>query len=324
MQTKITFDKNYIQGKKQEWLENHIKNNKCYLSIITNQLKIECIGNYEKEFKDGRDPKNYTKSLCKKLNLFPSAKYNFVDLIKAEVCEGVKINQQHDFFGYVSQHYLTSNNQARDLFTDAVDPGKDQQIQNCCNNELHKECTIENEVVRGSDVISIAKAYKDNARGPNGFITTELEDAAKDKGLPPVPLEDLIDGIKGINFENPNIYSEFVSWLETKEVIPVKDSAQFIKARAQSRSLIEFAPYTAYVYTITLLYCYNILRNEKIPKKLYELDSDWMDVNYIFYFPFINCFASDDKFFKKFVDEFPCFNKIKIIDNNYTFRVDFK
>jgi len=88
MQTKITFDKNYIQAKKQEWLENHIKNNKCYLPIITNQLKIECIGDLEKKFKDpSKDKEKHTAFLFSKLK---SLSYSLCKLQKDIVENTIK------------------------------------------------------------------------------------------------------------------------------------------------------------------------------------------------------------------------------------------
>jgi len=64
----------------------------------------------------------------------------------------------------------------------------------------------------------------------------------------------------------------------------------------------------------------HILRNEKT--KIHEgkytknnkEDSDWMDLNYTFYFPFIDCFASYDKNFINIIKKyFPWFvEKIEI------------
>ena len=238
-----------------------------------------------------------------------------MDLVQQELYEGVKINQHHNFFGYVSPNYLSSNNQTRDLFTDA---GQDEQIQNWLNN-FHQERIIANTVVVGSDGVSIAELYRNNMRGSKGSIATDLHQAMLDEASPK-PIDHLIYWVRSINFETPNIHTyAFLAWLKDKRAIPFivnDDSMRFMKDRVRPNSLIEFAPYTAYVYTVTLLYGFNLLRNKNINKKLKHLDSDWMDLNYIFYFPFIDCFASSDKFFKNFIDQFPRFDEIQIINNN--------
>ena len=124
----------------------------------------------------------------------------------------------------------------------------------------------------------MAKFYRENARGLKGFISADLQNAANRS---PVPLEDLICRVKSINFLEPySIHTKaFLLWLrEKREPLP-NYSLQFIKAKASSRSLVEFAPYTAYVYTITLLHAYNLLHNEKFNKKTKQRDSDCMDLN---------------------------------------------
>ncbi len=323
MQTKITFDKNYIQAKKQEWLENHIKNNKCYLPIITNQLKIECIGDLEKKFKDpSKDKEKHTAFLFSKLNLFPSAQYTHMDFVRQELLENIAIEQKHDFFNYVTEDYLSSRNLITNLYSDSEKDEQDEQIEKWSKSSFSEEMKEGNIAVVGSSGEEIAQHYRNNARGNGGYINDDLKYYISLNKEEPVPLGDIIKAVKNIRFNGSSTPEEkkFMEWIEGKNVINLPiNMEKFLGSRMQNRSLCGFAPYTAYVYTITLLYCRNILHNEKIPKKLHELDSDWMDINYIFYFPFINCFASNDKFFKKFVDEFPCFNKIKIIDNNYTF-----
>jgi hypothetical protein len=317
MQTKITFDKNYIQAKKQEWLENHIKNNKCYLPIITNQLKIECIGDLEKKFKDpSKDKERYTASLLSKLNLFPIAKYHHVDFVTQELLENIAIEQKHDFFNYVPEDYLSSRNLIRDLYSDSEKDKQDEQIEKWSKSSFSEEMKEGNIAVVGSSGKEIAQHYRNNARGNSGYIIDDLKYHISLNKEEPVSLEDIIKTVKSIRFNGSSTSEakDFMKWIEDKNVITLPiNMEKFLGIRMQNRSLCEFAPYTAYVYTITLLFIHNLLRNKTIPKKFNEQDSDWIDLNYIFYFPFIDCFASKDKFFNSFLKEFKQFEKITLL-----------
>ncbi len=62
------------------------------------------------------------------------------------------------------------------------------------------------------------------------------------------------------------------------------------------RPLSEFAPYTAYVFTIDYLF-HNFLLPDWLKKKRSKVGSDWIDFNYSYYFPFIDIFITHDVFY---------------------------
>ena len=143
---KIIFDKNYIQGNKKVNLEKNFGESSNYLPINIDQLKIECIAELLQKIKKKSNPEDRTsnpeddtKSLFSKLALFPTAKYNHMDFVRKELCDGVEIKQKHDFFGYVSKSNKKRDNQTIDLYTDAV--LHDEQIKLWSNGKFDEEYT---------------------------------------------------------------------------------------------------------------------------------------------------------------------------------------
>lgn len=253
---KIIFDKNYIQGNKKVNLEKNFGESSNYLPINIDQLKIECIAELLQKIKKKSNPEDDTKSLFSKLALFPTAKYNHMDFVRKELCDGVEIKQKHDFFGYVSINNKKRNNQTIDLYTDAV--LHDEQIKLWSKGKF-------DETVEGSSGREIAKLYREQIRGSDGIIRKDLKDS--DAPLDPEELICQVKSIvKSINFNEPSNdnTSMFLTWLESKDVIKddIVGIKKFLQDRSQSQFLHQFAPYTAYVYTMRTLFDH-ILRNEK-------------------------------------------------------------
>jgi len=262
---KIIFDKDYIEGNKKINLENNFGESSNYSPINIDQLKIECIAELLPEIKKKSNPEDRTKSLFSKLALFPTAKYNHMDFVRKELCDGVEIKQKHDFFGYVSKSNKKRDNQTIDLYTDAV--LHDEQIKLWSNGKFDEECTIENKTVEGSGGRAIAKHYREKIRGSDGIIRKDLKDSDASTHLDPEKLICQVKSIvKSINFNEPSNdnTSMFLTWLKSKCDIKddIVDIKKFLQDRSQSQFLYQFAPYTAYVYTIRTLFDH-ILRNEK-------------------------------------------------------------
>jgi len=189
---KIIFDKNYIQGNKKVNLEKNFGESSNYSPINIDQLKIECIAELLPKINKKSKPEDDTKSLFSKLALFPTAKYNYMDFVRKELCDGVEIKQKHDFFGYVSKSNKKRDNQTIDLYTDAV--LHDEQIKLWSNGKFDEECT------------KIAKLYREQIRGSDGIIRKDLKDSDASTHLDPEKLICQVKSIvKSINFNEPSI-----------------------------------------------------------------------------------------------------------------------
>jgi hypothetical protein len=240
-----------------------------------------------------------------------------MDFVRKELCDGVEIKQKHDFFGYVSKSNKKRDNQTIDLYTDAV--LHDKQIKLWSKGKF-------DETVEGSSGREIAKLYREQIRGSDGIIRKDLKDS--DAPLDPEKLICQVKSIvKSINFNEPSNdnTSMFLTWLKSLKWLESKADIKKFLDRSQSQFLYQFAPYTAYVYTMRTLFDYVLLNEKtKIHEKKYtknnEEDSDWMDLIYTFYFPFIDCFESyNEKFINIIKKYFPCFvEKIEITQKRFT------
>ena len=224
-----------------------------------------------------------------------------MSLVRKELIEGIKIKQYHDFFDYVTKDYLSSGDFI-DLYSDS---GSDEQIKMWSQGDFNSNIMEESVSIADSNGYAVAKHYR-MLRTSNAFTNDGVENTSNNI----TSLERLIEIVKTINtFELDNQYTkDFLSWLKEKELLTDFTSSQNL-ARGQGKVkslcfLTDFAPYTAYVYTITLLSKFNLFSNTDIKRKLNDKDSDWMDINYIFYFPFIDSFATDDEIFIQFLKQF--------------------
>jgi len=268
--------------------------------------------------KDSRDLSDHTKSLFLKIQLFPIAKHDHMSLVRKELIESIKIKQCHDFFDYVTKDYLSSGNFI-DLYSDS---GRDNQVDMWSKGIFDNDITENSVSIPDSSGNKIAKHYRELLKCKS-FTKDGLKEAAEFKDK--FSLEGLITRVKTINLsEVDNVHTKaFKGWLEAKGLIEdFTKSEKFIRCQKEFGSsclLTNVAPYTAYVYTITLLSGFNIFSNPTIQTKTNNLDSDWVDINYIFYFPFIDYFATKDKLFTSYLKEFQSFKDISLAKHKYVF-----
>lgn len=281
-----------IQGSSEKKLEKFTTHP--YRSVITQGLLFECLGNltkedakYESKLKKlGKSKEEYTATLFKKINLFPVSKYNHMDLIKEELFNDKTINQKHDLFGY----------------------GKVQILKN--GLDIFDGETPKDEIIRWARCDFIQSDY-DRAHSYNaGLKNKKIELQTCFPSLTPdeilnTPREKRPSSIL-LN------YIEFIIADSYKDSLEIKETRNRIIKKIKAHSLSEFAPYTAYVFTMDFLF-HRIFLPEWIKSKSSKSASNWIDFNYICYAPFTDQIISDDKIFQHKLIEKYFDGKIKLI-----------
>lgn len=235
---------------------------------------------------------------------FPIAKFSHMDLVKKELFDNVRIKQKHDFFGYNASNLILGSSEI-DFFKDTASK---EQINRLAKGDFSEQD------------IDTAQTYRNGRKEKQQELKKHITDIDK------INLLDVISLLKNkeIPINSPLLYNNFIAYLEYLLKVYFEDR-EIEKERTKlinmmnTASFSQIAPYTSYVFTIDLLFHRDFLCKES-NRKMNKQDSDWIDWSYIYYFPFIDIFASNDELFSLFLDEYKEYfsNKIKIIKINDT------
>lgn len=329
----VLLDKNFVQGfSKGKELSDSFNT-----PLVTKGLLIEILSNLRKE--DKHDPENFVEGLFQKIKGVPIFK-NYDQLIKEEFFHGKTITMMNDFFGYgvntsdcsleqiLEEDMASANQGARWERGEFIDDDKNlaDDYRQARKEKFDEIKAFLSKFLKERPAFSMWQ--DDNAICSTMDQKTPEEQKVaeafeKSWNQPFNEPTSIIEHIKSLN-----VKPEFISGMLLHLISPKTDAEEYaISDKLASHgfsALYTFAPYTSYVITILALYHFWYLptthHNNNMSFK--KSKNDFVDINYLFYLPFVDSIASNDKIFGKFIEKsslMPYFHdRIKIIsrENN--------